>query len=46
MGVNSHSEEGLMRANWDPRESRTQTFTTIQVEHIRRRSITIGKGDR
>jgi hypothetical protein len=36
MGVNSHAGEGLMRANWNPRESRTQTFTRNQVQQIRR----------
>lgn len=47
MGVNSHSSEGLMRANWNPRQSRPQTFTRHQVQLIRRRSMaTLGQGDR
>ena len=47
MGVNSHSGEGLMRANWNPRQSRPQTFTRNQVQQIRRRSMAaLGKGDR
>ena len=37
MGVNSHAGEGLMRANWNPRENRPQTFTRNQVQQIRRR---------
>ena len=37
LGVNSHAGEGLMRENWNPRESRTQTFTRNQVQQIRRR---------
>jgi hypothetical protein len=37
IGANSHSEEGLMRPNWSPWESRLQTFTTSQVQTIRRR---------
>ena len=37
MGVNSHAGEGLMRANWNPRQSRPQTFTRNQVQQIRRR---------
>jgi hypothetical protein len=47
MGVDSHADDGLMRAGWDPRESRTQTFTTSQVQQIRRRSMAaLGKDDR
>ena len=37
LGVNSHSTEGLMRARWEPWDSRVQTFTPSQVLHIRRR---------
>jgi hypothetical protein len=37
LGVNSHSTEGLMRARWEPWDSRLQTFTTSEVLHIRRR---------
>jgi hypothetical protein len=37
MGVSSHADEGLMRANWNPRETRPQTFTGNQVQQIRRR---------
>jgi hypothetical protein len=37
MGVNSHGGEGLMRSNWNPRQSRPQTFTRNQVQQIRRR---------
>jgi hypothetical protein len=40
IGVNSHSDEGLMRADWNTRERRPQTFTTSQVQQIRRRFIT------
>ena len=37
MGVNSHAGEGLMRANWNPRQSRPQTFTRNHVRQIRLR---------
>ncbi len=37
MGVNSHAGEGLMRANWNPRQSRPQTFTRNHVQQIRLR---------
>jgi len=37
MGVNGHAGEGLMRANWNPRQDRPQTFTRNQVRQIRRR---------
>jgi hypothetical protein len=35
MGVNSHAGEGLMQANWNPRQSRPQTFTRNHVRQIR-----------
>jgi hypothetical protein len=41
IGVNSHSDEGLMRADWNTRERRPQTFTTSQVQQIRRRFMTM-----
>ena len=34
IGVNSHSNEGLMRPGWNPGESRLQTFTASQVQQI------------
>jgi hypothetical protein len=37
IGVSSHAGEGLMRADWIPRERRPQTFTRNQVQQIRRR---------
>ena len=37
IGVNSHSDQGLMRPNWNPGESRVQTFTASQVQQIRSR---------
>ena len=37
IGVNSHSDEGLMRAGWNPREQGVQTFTESQVQQIWRR---------
>jgi hypothetical protein len=40
IGGHSHSDEGLMRPNWNPRESRLQTFTTSQVQTIRHRFTT------
>ncbi len=40
MGVNSHAGEGLMRANWNPRQSRPQTFTRNHVRQIRLRFMT------
>jgi len=40
IGVNSHSEQGLMMPNWNPRGSRIQTFTASQVQQIRRRFTT------
>jgi hypothetical protein len=39
MGVNSHAGEGLMRANWNPRQSRPQTFPRNQVRQIRHRAM-------
>ncbi len=39
MGVNSHAGEGLMRANWNPRQSRPQTFTRNHVRQIRHRAM-------
>jgi hypothetical protein len=35
LGVNSHSDEGLMRATWEPWDPRVQTFTPSQVLQIR-----------
>ena len=43
MGVNSHAGEGLMRANWNPRQDRPQTFTRNQVRQIRLRFMTTFK---
>jgi hypothetical protein len=44
IGVNSHSDEGLMRADWNTRERRPQTFTRSQVQQIRRRFMgTLGE---
>jgi hypothetical protein len=40
IGENSHSDEGLMQPNWNPREGRAQTFTPSQVQQIRRRFMT------
>ena len=40
IGGNSHSDEGLMRPNWNPRESGLQTFTASQVQTIRHRFTT------
>ena len=37
IGVSSHADEGLMRAGWNPRERRPQTFTRNQMRQIRRR---------
>ena len=37
IGANSHADQGLMRPNWDPRESRPQTFTASQVQTITHR---------
>jgi len=37
IGVSSHSGEGLMRADWNPRERRPQTFTRSQAQQVRRR---------
>ena len=37
IGVNSHSGDGLMRADWIPSERHVQTFTSGQVRTIRRR---------
>ena len=39
IGGSSHADKGLMGANWDPRESRTQTFTTSQMRQTRLRFI-------
>jgi hypothetical protein len=40
IGVDSHSDQGLMQPNWNPRESRAQTFTASQVQQIRCRFVT------
>ncbi len=37
LGFNKHSAQGLMQPNWNPGESLVQTFTTSQVQTIRRR---------
>ena len=37
IGVDSHSDEGLMRPHWNPRESGVQTLTGGQVQQIWRR---------
>ena len=37
IGSNSHSDQGLMKPNWNPWESRAQTFTESEVQQIRRR---------
>ena len=37
MGAKSHSNKGLMQANWDPRDSRTRTFRRSEVQQIHRR---------
>jgi hypothetical protein len=40
IGDNRHSDEGLMRPSWSPRDSRLQTFTSSQVQAIRHRFTT------
>jgi hypothetical protein len=40
IGENSHADVGLMQANWNPRDSRLQTFTASQVQTIRHRFTT------
>jgi hypothetical protein len=40
LGENSHADQGLMRPNWNPRESGLQTFTASQVQSIRHRFTT------
>lgn len=37
LGINSHSGDGLMRADWIPHDRRLQTFTSGQVRTIRHR---------
>jgi hypothetical protein len=37
MGVNGHSDQGLMRQEWNPRERQVQTFTSSQAQIIRSR---------
>ena len=37
LGLNRHSDQGLMQPNWNPGESLVQTFTASQVQTIRRR---------
>jgi hypothetical protein len=37
IGVNSHSDQGLMRPEWNPYERQMQTFTSSQVQTIRSR---------
>ena len=37
IGSDSHSEQGLMKPNWNPWESRAQTFTEREAQQIRRR---------
>ena len=37
IGVNSHSDHGLMRPEWNPQESQVQTLTSSQVQTIRSR---------
>jgi hypothetical protein len=38
IGVNSHSDHGLMRPEWNPDERQVQTLTSSQVQTIRSRS--------
>ena len=40
IGENSHADAGLMQPNWNPRDSRLQTFTASQVQTIRHRFTT------
>ncbi len=37
LGLNRHSDQGLMQPNWNAGESLVQTFTASQVQTIRRR---------
>jgi hypothetical protein len=37
IGVNGHSDHGLMRPEWNPQERQLQTFTSSQVQTIRSR---------
>jgi hypothetical protein len=41
IGRNSHSDEGLMRPNWNPRDNRVQTLTEGQVQQIWHRFATL-----
>jgi hypothetical protein len=40
IGVNGHSDHGLMSQEWNPREQQVQTFTSSQLQIIRNRSTT------
>jgi hypothetical protein len=40
LGVNSHSDQGLMSQKWNPREQQVQTFTSGQVQIILNRFTT------
>ena len=40
IGVNGHSDHGLMSQEWNPREQQVQTFTSSQVQIIRNRFTT------
>jgi hypothetical protein len=43
IGVNGHSEHGLMSQEWNPREQQLQTFTSSQVQIIRNRFMNTGR---